>query len=78
MSQRELAEFTVRIHSTERASWQGEVEGGGETFRFESEMELFRWLLKRWPELVPRPSPDTAWLKQSECNSDDREARRKV
>lgn len=66
MSQKEMAEFTVRIFSAEHATWQGEAESGGETARFESEMELLNWVLKKWPELVPRLPDSEVWLKTAE------------
>lgn len=53
MKQNELAEFTVRILSANNATWQGEVESDGETFAFESEMQLLKWLCKKYPQLMP-------------------------
>ena len=53
MERKALAEFTVRITSTNNATWQGEVTSCGETFVFESEMQLLKWLCKKHPHLVP-------------------------
>lgn len=53
MKQKELAEFTVRVLSAENSTWQGEVESGGETFAFQSEMQLLKWLCKKHPQLMP-------------------------
>lgn len=53
MKQKELAEFTVRILSADNATWQGEVESGGKTFAFQSEMQLLKWLCKKYPQLMP-------------------------
>lgn len=53
MERKELAEFTVRILSADNATWQGEVESGGETFAFQSEMQLLKWLCKKHPQLMP-------------------------
>ena len=57
MKQNELAEFTVRILSADHATWQGEVESGGETFTFHSEMQLLKWLSQKYPELMPGVDP---------------------
>ena len=65
MSRKAMAEFTVRIFSTEHASWQGEVESGGEGFHFESEIELLDWLWKKWPELVPRSADGAISLRET-------------
>ena len=46
MERKELARFTVRVLSADNATWQGEVESGGEVFAFESEMRLLKWLCK--------------------------------
>ena len=53
MERKELARFTVRVLSAENATWQGEVESGGEVFAFESEMQLLKWLCKKHPQLMP-------------------------
>jgi len=53
MEQRELADFRVRILSTEHSTWQGTVEAKGETFAFRSEMQLIRWLCQMYPGLFP-------------------------
>ncbi len=53
MKRKELAEFTVRILSADNATWQGEVESGGEVFVFESEMQLLKWLCIKHPQLMP-------------------------
>ena len=47
MERKKLAEFTVRILSADNSTWQGEVESGGETFAFQSEMQLLKWLCER-------------------------------
>ena len=52
----ELARFTVCITGTDDGTWQGTVEGEGECFRFQSEMQLLRWLWKRCPALLPDTS----------------------
>ena len=53
MERKELARFTVRVLSADNATWQGEVESGGEMFAFESEMQLLKWLCKKHPQLMP-------------------------
>ena len=53
MEQKELAGFTVRIFSAGNATWQGEVESGGETFAFQSEMQLLKWPCKKHLQLMP-------------------------
>lgn len=53
MERKELVRFTVRVLSAENATWQGEVESGGEVFAFESEMQLLKWLCKKHPQLMP-------------------------
>ena len=58
MKRKELAEFTVRILSADNATWQGEVESGGETFAFQSEMQLLKWLCKKHPQLMPNLSAE--------------------
>ena len=57
MEQKEIAQFTIRILSTEDATWQGEVVAEDTTFRFQSEMQLLKWLWKRFPAL----EPDAKW-----------------
>ena len=53
MERKELARFTVRVLSADNATWQGEVESGGEVFTFESEMQLLKWLCQKHPQLMP-------------------------
>lgn len=53
MEEKEIAQFTVRILSTQDATWQGEVVAEGTTFRFQSEVQLLKWLWKRFPPLEP-------------------------
>ena len=53
MERKKLAEFTVRILSADNSTWQGEVESGGETFAFQSELQLLKWLCKKYPQLMP-------------------------
>ena len=53
MERKELARFTVRVLSADNATWQGEVESGGEMFAFESEMQLLKWLCQKHPQLMP-------------------------
>ena len=53
MKEKELASFTVRILSADNATWQGEVESDGEAFAFQSEMQLLKWLCKKYPQLMP-------------------------
>jgi len=53
VERKELANFTVRVLSAENSTWQGEVESGGETFAFQSEMQLLKWLCKKYPRLMP-------------------------
>ena len=53
MERKELANFTVRVLSAENSTWQGEVESGGETFAFQSEMQLLKWLCQKHPQLKP-------------------------
>ena len=54
--EKELARFTVRIFSTENGSWQGEVLAGDKSFRFQSELQLLRWVRANYPELTPNVS----------------------
>ena len=42
--EKELACFTIRILSAENGSWQGECLTGDKTFRFQSELQLLRWI----------------------------------
>ena len=58
MERKELARFTVRVLSDDNATWQGEVESGGETFAFQSEMQLLKWLCKKHPQLLPDINPN--------------------
>ena len=53
MEKRELARFTIRVLSTDNGSWQGEVYAEGETFAFQSELQLLKWLYKRFPQIEP-------------------------
>ena len=52
-----MARFTVSIISVDNATWQGTVEMDGERYYFSSEMDLLKYLLKRYPSL--RPSTET-------------------
>lgn len=58
MEKRELADFRVRILSAENATWQGVVESGGEVFSFQSELQLVKWLLRKYPALNPKTGFD--------------------
>ena len=49
MTQKELANFTVRIFFADNATRQGEVESDGEVFAFQREMQL----CKKHPQLMP-------------------------
>ena len=53
MEKKEIAVFTVRIESVENNTWQGTVNTEDAVFRFQSEMQLLRWLLKKYPDLQP-------------------------
>lgn len=53
MEKKTIAAFTVRILSANNATWQGEVEADGEIFLFQSEIQLFKWLCQKYPELMP-------------------------
>ena len=57
MEPKEIAQFTVRILSTEDATWQGEVVAEDTTFRFQSEMQLLKWSWKRFLA----SEPDGKW-----------------
>ena len=46
--------FTVEISSVENATWQGCVSSGDEMYEFISEIQLFKWLVQRYPELLPK------------------------
>ncbi|MBQ8590885.1 MAG: hypothetical protein IJ486_10590 [Firmicutes bacterium] len=50
---KELARFEVRITSVENESWQGEVTTETDRFCFKSEMQLFAWLNRTFPEIFP-------------------------
>ena len=50
--EKELARFTVRIFSTENGSWQGEILSENQSFRFQSELQLLRWVHATYPELI--------------------------
>ena len=54
--EKELARFVVRILSAENGSWQGEISAGDQTFRFQSELQLLRWVHANYPELIPQVS----------------------
>lgn len=54
--EKELACFTIRILSAENGSWQGECLTGDKTFRFQSELQLLRWIHATYPELGPKVS----------------------
>ena len=54
--EKELARFTVRILSTEHGSLQGEIQSGEQAFRFQSELQLLRWVHTNYPELIPKAS----------------------
>ena len=54
--EKELARFTVRIFSTENDSWQGEILSEDQSFRFQSELQLLRWVHTTYPELIPKVS----------------------
>lgn len=53
MEKKEVAAFQVRILSTKNATWQGVVEADGDTYAFQSEMQLVKWLLQKYPRLFP-------------------------
>lgn len=59
--QKPVAQFTVCIESTEYFTWQGVVEAEGSAFRFQSEVQLLRWLAERYPALLPK-HPDLSAL----------------
>ena len=46
--------FTVEISSVENATWQGYVNSGDETYKFISEIQLLKWLVEKYPELIPK------------------------
>ena len=46
--------FTVEISSVENATWQGRVSSGDETYEFISEIQLLKWLIQKYPELIPK------------------------
>ena len=48
-----MARFTVSIISVDNATWQGTVEMDGKRYHFSSEMDLLKYLLKRYPSLRP-------------------------
>ena len=52
MNKKELAAFCVRILSAENGIWQGVVEAEGEPVPFESELQLIKWLCRKYPKLV--------------------------
>ena len=57
MEKKELARFTVRVLSANNGSWQGEVYAEGETFAFQSELQLLKRLYEKFPQI----EPDAAW-----------------
>ena len=59
MNKKELAAFYVRILSAENGTWQGVVEAEGETVPFESELQLIKWLCRKYPKLVMGPQFNT-------------------
>jgi len=48
-----LAQFTVCISSVKDATWQGTVISQGDTYEFQSEMQLLKWLWETYPSLKP-------------------------
>ena len=52
--EKELAKFTVRILSADNGSWQGEILSEDQSFRFQSELQLLRWVHMNYPELLPQ------------------------
>lgn len=57
--EKELATFTIRIVSADNGSWQGEVFSEDKSFRFQSELQLLRWVRSNYPELTPQTSWDS-------------------
>ena len=53
-----LASFNVTITSAENASWQGYVEADGQTYEFQSELQLLLRILERYPDLHPKAPQD--------------------
>ena len=45
--------FTIQITSGEHATWQGNIISGGETFPFQSELQMLKQLRQIHPELFP-------------------------
>ena len=45
--------FTIQITSVEHATWQGNIISGGETFPFQSELQMLKQLRQIYPELFP-------------------------
>ena len=64
MTQKELANFTVRIFSADNATWQGEVESDGEVFAFQSEMQMLKWLCEKHSQLMPDIKRETIMVKE--------------
>lgn len=53
MKKQGLATFQVHIESIENNTWQGEVSFGDETFHFQSEIQLLRWMCEKCPAIAP-------------------------
>jgi len=53
MDKKEIAAFTVRVLSAKNSTWQGEVTAGNETYLFQSEIDLVKWLVTKYPALIP-------------------------
>jgi len=65
MNHEAAAEFTVHIFSTEHATWQGEAETCGSKIRFESELQLLRWMNEQLPGSSPRSAPEAPMMKKT-------------
>ena len=48
-----IADFNVLITSVNNNTWQREVKTEDDSFFFKSEMQLFKWLCKKYPSLLP-------------------------
>lgn len=64
MTQKELANFTVRIFSADNATWQGEIASDGEVFVFQSEMQMLKWLCEKHSQLMPDINRETIMVKE--------------
>ena len=53
MNKGEAVSFTVQITSVKNATWQGSITSDGESYSFESEIQLLKWLIQKYPELLP-------------------------